>query len=232
MNIVGIIGGIAPESTVVYYKEITSSFLRRNKGNDYPQIIVNSINMKTMLDYLAVNNLDGLTDFLLVEIERLVNAGATVGLLASNTPHIVFDRLEKESPIPLLSIVELACREARAQSLKRVGLFGTRFTMQNTFYRDLFSREGIAIVTPDEISQGYIHDIYFSELVKGVVLETTKRHLLQIADQMMVEENIDGLVLGGTELSLILKNSVRDIPFLDTTQIHIEGILKYILIDG
>lgn len=232
MKIVGIIGGIAPESTVVYYKEIVDSFLHLNKENDYPQIIINSINMNKMLKFLTANNLDGLTEYLLGEIDKLAKADADFGLLASNTPHIVFERLTKDSPIPLLSIVELTCKKAKTLSFNRVGLFGTKFTMQNTFYKDVFSREDIDIVTPDDSSQNYIHNIYFNELVKGILLDNTKQSLLRIVDQMKVDENIDGLILGGTELPLILKDNDGDIPFLDTTKIHVEGIIEYLMRDN
>lgn len=228
MKIAGIIGGIAPESTVVYYKEIVNSFLRLNNGSDYPCVIINSINMTTMLDYLSKGDLDGLTKFLLSEIGKLAKAGADFGLLASNTPHIVFNRLQKESPIPLISIVEQACRKAKTLGLKKAGLFGTKFTMQNTFYKEIFTREGIELITPDEESQNYIHTIYFNELVKGIILDSTRENLLKIVDRMKSDENIDGLILGGTELPLILKNYDREIPFLDTTQIHVEGVMDYL----
>ncbi len=229
MKTVGIIGGIAPESTVVYYKEIVNSFLKLNKENNYPQIIINSINMNKMLKFLTDNNLDGLTTFLLDEINKLVKAEADFALLASNTPHIVFDRLKKDSPIPLLSIVELDSKKAKTLGLNKVCLFGTKFTMQSTFYKDVFFRENIEIVIPDEASQNYIHNIYFNELVKGILLESTKQNLLKIVDQMRVDKNIDSLILGGTELSLILKDNDGNIPFLDTTKIHVEGILEYLI---
>ncbi len=229
MKTIGIIGGIAPESTIVYYKEIVQSFLALNKENNYPQIIINSINMKEMLDYLASNDLDGLTQFLLAEIDKLEKAGADFGLLASNTPHIVFDRLKKGSKTPLLSIVELACRKAEAMKLKRVGLFGTKFTMKNTFYKEVFSLKDIFIITPDDESQEFIHRIYFDELVKGVFKDDTKSSLLKIIAKMKAVDNIDGLVLGGTELPLILKANDGDIPFLDTTKIHVEGIIEFLM---
>jgi aspartate racemase len=231
MKTVGIIGGIAPESTIVYYREIVSSFLNQNNGTDYPAIIINSINMKTMLEFFPAKDYDGLTKYLLSEIDKLARAGADFGVLASNTPHIVFDRLRNDSPIPLISIVEQACRKAKALGLKKAGLFGTRFTMQSTFYKDIFAREGITLVTPDTASQDYIHSVYFGELVKGILLGTTKEKLLQIADKMRDDENIEGLVLGGTELPLILQDKERDIPFLDTTKIHVEEIIELLMRD-
>ena len=232
MKTVGIIGGIAPESTVVYYKEIVAFFLQKFNGKDYPQIIINSINMKKMLDYLYVKDLEGLTEFLLLEIKKLSNAGADFAVLASNTPHIVFDRLIVSSPLPMLSIVELTCRKAKTLGLKRPGLMGTKFTMQNNFYKDVFADENIQIITPDENSQNYINNIYFNELVAGIFLNDTRQNLLRIADKMMANEQIDSLILGGTELPLILKGDDKNIPFLDTTKIHVEGIMEYLINDN
>ncbi len=231
MKTAGIIGGIAPESTIVYYKEIVNSFIKLTDEKVYPKIIINSIDMKKMLGQLNDNDLDGLTKFILEEIDKLVKAGADFGLLASNTPHIVFERIKKESPIPLLSIVELACKKAKSLGLKKVCLLGTKFTMRSNFYKDVFSREEIEIVTPDNESQDYIHRIYFAELVLGIFLDETKQKLLSIVDKMIATENIEGIILGGTELPLILKDGDREIPFLDTTMIHVEGVIEYLMRD-
>lgn len=229
MKTAGIIGGIAPESTIVYYKEIVNAFIKLTDEKVYPQIIINSIDMKKMLGQLNNNDLDGLTKYILEEIEKLVKAGADFGLLASNTPHIVFERLKKDSQIPLLSIVELTCKKAKSLGLKKVCLLGTKFTMRSNFYKDVFSREEIEIVTPDDESQDYIHKIYFAELVKGIFLDETKQKLLSIVDKMIADDNIEGIILGGTELPLILKDGDRKIPFLDTTMIHVEEVVKVML---
>lgn len=232
MKTVGIIGGIAPESTVVYYKEIIKEFQKRQNDGSYPKIIINSINMTEMLDFIKNNNADGLVNFLLAEIYKLSNADADFGLLASNTPHIVFDELRKKSPIPLLSIVELTCRKVKECGMKKVGLFGTKSTMQNTFYQDTFAKENIVVVIPDKQNQDYINEIYFSELVKGIYKDETRNKLLIIVEEMKLKERIEGLILGGTELPLILKEeNSKDIPFFDTAKIHIEGVVDKLLCD-
>jgi len=101
--------------------------------------------------------------------------------------------------------------------------------MRSNFYKDVFSKEEIEIVTPDDESQDYIHKIYFAELVLGIFLDGTKQKLLGIVDKMIASENIEGIILGGTELPLILKNGERDIPFLDTTMIHVEEVVKVLM---
>jgi aspartate racemase len=227
MKTVGIIGGIAPESTVVYYREIINEFLKRQTSGDYPQIIINSINMKKMLDFFPENNFNGLINYLSDEIYKLANSGADFGLLASNTPHIVFNELQEKSPIPLLSIVEQTCKKVKTFGLKKVGLFGTKFTMKNKFYHKEFEKEKIDIIVPSDNEQNFIHGIYFSELVKGIFKSETKNELLKIVDEMKLKDGIDGLILGGTELPLILKEEdSKDIPIFDTTKIHVEGIIN------
>jgi aspartate racemase len=234
MKIAGIIGGTGPESTVDYYRQIIALYRERNPDGNYPTIIINSINMKIMLDLVAANKLEELTDFLAEEVQRLARAGATFGLLAANTSHIVFDALMKRSPIPLISIIETACTAAVAQDMKRIGLFGTRFTMEGRFYPDVFERSGMTLVVPSPDERTYIHDKYMNELVNGIVLSETRDRLTAIARRMKAEEGIDGLALGGTELSLIIKDSEihtsnGSIPVLDTTKLHIEETVSQML---
>jgi len=225
----GIIGGIAPESTVEYYRGLVAAYRERVRDGSYPSIVIDSIDLKKMLD-LAGTSLEELTQYLLAELRRLADAGASIALLASNTPHIVFDELRRRSPIPLVSIVEAACAEAKALGLGRVGLFGTRFTMQGRFYPDVFSREGIALVLPSPEDQAFIHDRYMGELVHGVFRPETRDGLLAVVDRLVATERIEGLILGGTELPLILRDPAgRSIPFLDTTRLHVAAAMKQLL---
>jgi len=163
-------------------------------------------------------------------VQKLANAGADLGLLASNSPHIVFDELLSRSPIPLLSIVEAACEATKKLGLKRAGLFGTRFSMQGQYYPDVFSREGITLITPGAEEQVYIHDRYMNELVNGIILPETRERLLAIVDRLKAQEGIEGLILGGTELPLILtQEAYSGIPVLDTTRIHVERAVAQML---
>ena len=230
MKTLGIIGGTAPESTIEYYRLIISSYRNQKRDGSYPPIIINSIDMKKMLDLIGAYELAGVTDYLLGEVKKLARAGADLGLLASNTPHIVFEDLRRRSPIPLVSIVEATCEAVKALRLKKVGLFGTRFTMQGQFYHEVFSREGIALIVPGVDDQNYIHDKYMSEFVNGIFLPETREHLLTIVDRLKEKEEIQGLILGGTELPLILRDVLdRGIPFLDTTRIHAERAVAQML---
>jgi aspartate racemase len=230
MKTAGIVGGIAPESTIAYYRLIIATYRDRKRDGSYPPIIINSIDMKRMLDLIGRNQLTEVTDYLLSEVHKLASSGADFGLMASNTPHIVFDELNRQSPIPMISIVEVACQSAKALGLKRLALFGTRFTMQGGFYNDIFSKHGIVLTLPDINEQSYIHEKYMGELVNGVFLPETRQQLLTIANRLQETDNIQGVILGGTELPLILEDeSYGGIPFLDTTKIHVKEIVNQIL---
>jgi aspartate racemase len=230
MKTAGIIGGIGPESTIEYYRQILDGYRARQTNPGNPSIIINSVDVHKLLNWMAANELGAVTDYLLYEIKRLVRAGAAFGALAANTPHIVFDELQRRSPIPLISIVESTRDAAQALGMKRVGLLGTRYTMQGLFYPEVFSRAGIQIIVPTEAEQNYIHEKYLGELLKNIFLPETRDRLLAIIDQMKERDGIAGLILGGTELPLILRDSGHNgIPFLDTTKIHVERIVAELL---
>lgn len=216
------IGGVGPESTIDYYKNIIDLYRERQHDGSYPQFVINSINLKKGLDFMAVNDLGGMANFLLEEIEILARAGADFGLIAANTPHIVFDDIAPKSPIPLISIVEATCAAAKTRGLKKVTLFGTKYTMQADFYPKVFSREGIEVALPQPADQDYIHDKYLNELVPGNFLPETRAGLLAIVDRM--KGRIDGVILGGTELPLILREETHNrVVFLDTGKIHCQA---------
>lgn len=230
MKTLGIIGGLGPESTVDYYRAIIASYREQKQDGSYPSIIINSVDLKKIVDWITANELAKLTEYLVGEVHRLARAGADFGLVAANSPHIVFDDVGRQSPIPLISIVKATCDAAEALGLGRVGLFGTRFTMQGRFYPDVFSKAGITLVVPGIDEQAYIHDKYMTELLKDVFLPETRERLLAIADRMKERDRIQGLILGGTELPLILRDATHlGIPFLDTTQIHVKAAVKQLL---
>jgi aspartate racemase len=230
MKTVGIIGGIGPESTIEYYRSIIASYRRQQPDGSAPSIILNSISVQELLAMMNRDDLPAVIDYLVPEIKRLAAAGANFALIAANTPHIVFDEVQRSSPIPLLSIVEATCAEAKTRAIKRAGLLGTRFTMQARFYPNVFSREGIALVMPDAGEQAYIHDKYVNELLKDVFLPTTRERLLEIIRRMREQGQIECVVLAGTELPLILsQGEAAGIPLLDTTKIHVEAAVARLL---
>ena len=230
MKRIGIIGGTGPESTIEYYKRIISGYRTRVTDGSFPSIIINSINAAPLIEFVLARKLDDVTELLVPEIDRLAKAGADFGLIAANTPHVVFDAVSARSPIPLISIVEATADAAVACGLKRLALFGTRLTMESAFYPETFAGRNLAIFTPNDEERRYVHDAYMGELFHGVVRPETRDALVAIAAKMKERDGIDGLILGGTELSLILTEpTYAGLPVLDTTQIHVDAAVSMAL---
>jgi len=230
MKTLGLIGGLGPESTVDYYQRIIALFRQCTGGRNYPDLVIVSVDLRKGLDFMDANDLGGMSNYLLKAIEKLARAGADFGMISANTPHIVFDEVAPKSSIPLISIVEATRAAAKAQNLKRLALFGTRYTMQASFYPKVFARDGIELVVPDLHDEEYIHDKYMNELIPGKFLADTRNGLLGIVDRMKATDNIDGVILAGTELPLILRDPIHNgIPFLDTTKIHVEAAVNEML---
>ena len=230
MKTVGLIGGTGPESTIEYYRFIIEGYRARRDDGGYPSIFINSVNLQQLIAWINAGELDAIADYLVIEIEKLARAGADFGALAANTPHIVFDQIRERVSLPLISIVESTCDKVKALGLKRPGLFGTRFTMQGRFYPDVFSRNNLPLIMPNDGEQALIHEKYFGELLKNIFLPETRRQLLDIVDRMKARAGIDGLILAGTELPLLLRDSDHNgVPLLDTTKIHVETIVERLL---
>lgn len=223
---IGMIGGIAPSSTIDYYQRLISRFQERTGQREYPSILINSINLNYMMNLVNQEQLDELVDYLSEEIYVLEKAGAKVIFMASNTPHIVYEPLAQRVKAKMVSIVDSTIAHAKAKGYSRLGLFGTISTMEGDFYQDGFEAVGMEIITPMPDERKYIHKVYMEELVRGRFLPETKNHLVSIASRMYNEGQIECLILGGTELPLIMKTSdFEDIELLNTTKIHVEHIL-------
>lgn len=229
MRTVGIIGGLGPESTIDYYRSIIALYRERSPEAGYPHIIIDSLDVDKGIAMLDAGGYEDLAGYLAQGIERLVRAGATFACMAANTPHIVFPELERRSPIPLLSIVRATAQRTSTLGLKKVGLFGTGFTMGANFYPREFEQSGISLVRPSESEQRFIHAKYIGELLKNQFLAETRGAILGIAQRMKAEEGVEAIVLAGTELPLLLRDSASDIRFLDTTEIHVQAIVDELL---
>jgi len=224
------IGGLGPESTIDYYRSIITRYRARRPDAGYPHIIINSLDVDKGLAMLDADRLDELADYLAAGVELLVRAGADLGFIAANTPHLVFDDVQRRSAIPLLSIVRAAADRARALGLKKVGLFGTGFTMRASFFPKELQRAGIDLVMPTESERDFIHKKYIGELLNNQFLPETRNEILRIAHRMKSEDSIEAVILAGTELPLLLRDSGNTgIEFLDTTMIHVEAIVDALL---
>jgi len=230
MKTAGMIGGLGPESTIDYYRSILARYRARKPDSGNPHILINSLDVDKGIAMLDAGRLDDLADYLASGLESLRRAGADFGFIAANTPHLVFDELQRRSSIPLLSIVRATADHAKALRLKKVGLFGTGFTMRASFYPEEFERAGIALVTPTEPERDFIHKKYIGELLKNQFLPQSREEIMSIARRMQTEDGIEALVLAGTELPLLLRDAAdQGIEFLDTTVIHVEAVVDELL---
>ncbi len=222
---VGIIGGLGPESTIDYYRRIINGW-RATRPGSAPTMVIVSVDVDLTLAMVA-DNRPALVEYLAAAIERLRGAGATFGVISANTPHLVFDDLRARTPLPLVSLIEEAALAAGRLGLKRIGLLGTRFTMQAPFYPEVFARSGIEVVIPPPDDVTFVHDHYIGELLNGVFREETRAGMVAVIERLRDDRGIDGVVLGGTELPLLLKDAViAGLPVLDTTAIHVASILE------
>ena len=223
---IGIIGGLGPEATIEYYRIIVHRY--RQETGRFPYIIIDSLDMSEF-SCLCKKDLDrqATLTWLLDALKRLERAGADVAVIASNTPHIVFDELEKRSPLPMISIVEQTCREAAARGLKKLGLLGTQVTMSADFYHKKFAARHIDVVVPMKHEQDFIQEKLSTEIMFNIVTDATRKEFTAIIQRMIARDAIDGVILGCTELPLILTDEDCDIPLLNTSRIHAESVVQY-----
>ncbi|MDR3600285.1 MAG: amino acid racemase [Desulfosporosinus sp.] len=231
MKKIGMIGGFGPESTLEYYRLIIDKYRQQRGEGSLPEIVIYSMDMYTLLTLVEQERWEDVTEFLLKGVNTLHKAGADFGIISANTPHIVYDRLKSASSIPLISIVEETSKKANELGLQRVGLLGTSFTMRASFFQKVFTWNNISIVVPSKKEQDYIQQKLMTEIEFGQFFEETRNGLLTIVKRMIDEDLIEGLILGCTELPLILTKDEYNIPFLNTTKIHVESAIRYCLME-
>ena len=225
MTRVGIVGGLGPESTIDYYERILEAWERVDPATA-PSIVIDSLDVRLALHLVATDR-PALIEYLLASLRRLAGAGVDFAAMTANTPHIVFDELVALSPVPLISIVEVCAEEARRRGLHRLLLLGTRFTMEAPFYPAVCARCGVAVVTPGEADRSWVHERYVGELLRGDFRDDTRQAFIALVARLRGEHHLDGVILGGTELPLLLTApDIAGLPALDTTALHVAAIVE------
>lgn len=228
MKKLALLGGLGPEATVMYYQGIIEAFTPTYAERGYPEMIIESADLKTYLQLAEAGQWDEVAHRAAGRFESMRVAGAEVGAMTANTPHAVFDEVQAQTELPLISIVTAARDAAAALGLKRPGLLGTGFTMASDFYPKTFAQAGMAVVIPPEDQRIWIHDKIFSEIELGVIKPETCAQFVSIVKDLARDQVIDGVILGCTELPLVLKPGDVDLPLLDTTAIHVAALVKAI----
>lgn len=229
MKKLGLIGGMGPESTIPYYHDIVYGVQEKMKDGGFPLLTVESVNVFDVLDYCDKKEYDKLVDYLMKAINNVIMSGADFAALSANTPHIVFDELKKRSTIPLISIIDSLYDEVVKRKMKKVGLLGTKFTMKGEFFKKKFLENNIKIYIPNDDEIEYINEKITKELELGIVNQDTLKEFIEIIDRMIYEDEIEGLILGCTELPLLFKGVPMPIDLLDTMEIHVKAIVDYIV---
>lgn len=225
MAVVGVVGGLGPESTIDYYRRILDLWARHDPATA-PAIVIDSLDVRRALRLVEVDR-PALAEYMLASLRRLARAGVDFAVMTANTPHIVFDEIAARSPVPLLSIVEVCAREAQARGLRRLALLGTRFTMEAPFYPAVCARYGIVVVAPGDADRAWMHERYVGELLEGEFREDTRREVISLVSRLRRDAGIDGVIFGGTELPLLLPMPVvAGVPVLDTTALHVAAVVE------
>ena len=229
MKKLGLVGGMGPESTVPYYRGIIYGVRERMGSNVLPFLSLESVDVFDIKRFCNEGRYDERTGYLLAAVRNLAAAGAEFAALSANTPHIVFDQLKQQTPIPLVSIIEAACEEAERRGLSRLGLMGTIFTMKGSFFKKPFEEKGIQVISPREEEMAYINEKIYTELEFADVREGTREGLVRIIRRMVEEDGIQAIILGCTELPLALDDRISPVPCLDTMKIHIRTLVDGIV---
>ena len=228
MNTLGIIGGMSPESTAAYYTQINRLINRQKGGNHSAPILLASVEFQEIVDCQQRGDWHKAGEILAQAARTLEQAGADAVLLATNTMHKVAAPIQVAIGVPFLHLLDSVAERIRTQGIRTVGLLGTRFTMQDAFYREGLAARGIQAIVPDECVQAEIHRIIFEELCVGHFPENSRRFYVQ-AIERLAAQGAQGIILGCTEIGLLVRPEDTAAPLFDTTVIHVQAAAEFIL---
>ena len=226
MKKIGLVGGTGPESTLMYYKELNSRIDKITNKTQMPDIVIESVDFRKAWNFVSSGRYDLLKDYLAEKIKCLKNSGAEVISLTAVTMHMVYEELVKETGVSLISIPQSVCKEATNKGYKRILLLGTIFTMEQDYMKKDFFEAEIEVFIPDEDDRKLVAKRIFEELELGIVKESTLSEFQNIIDKMRSQYGVEAVVLGCTELPLLLNSSNCSIPCLDSVEIHINDLIN------
>jgi len=228
MKTIGLIGGLSWHSTVTYYQIINRYINQKLGASHSAKCIVDSVDFQFIEERLAANDLPGAAPLLCEAARRLENAGADFIIICSNTMHANFEKIQKSVSIPLLHIAELTARRLEDEGIKKIGLLGTKFTMEKPFYKEILERSGVEVIVPPEKDRLKIDEIIIYELCREKFPEESKKYFLSVIEELH-KKGARGIILGCTEIDLLIKQRDTSVPLFDTTKIHAEKAAEYAL---
>lgn len=223
---IGIVGGVSPQSSALFYSKIIEKHFKKFQNQYYPEIVMFSVNFDKVKDLQKLPDQEEYINEFVKAIESLANAGADFAVIASNTPHRIFSELASKTSINLLSIVDCVTNHAKHMKYNKVLLLGTIYTMRENYFKNGFKAEKIETIVPSDEEQEMINDIIFNELVIGENNEKSKSYLINLIKRYPA----DAVILGCTELPMIIKKEDISIPIIDSTDIFAEATLNFALL--
>jgi aspartate racemase len=228
---IGILGGMSPESTVEYYIHITRTYTERFGDYGYPQIVINSVSFQPYVDWPNAGRWDLVAGGLSQAARELEAAGVDFIVIATNTMHLVFDQVQASVGVPMLSLLDAVAEAIRARGIETVGLLGTSFSMEKGFYQEKLASRGITVLVPEASDRAYVNDVIYNELVAGQIRDESRAGYVTIIDGLAAR-GAEGVILGCTEIPLLVGKADVALPLFDTTTIHAEAALNYALGEG
>lgn len=228
MKKLGLVGGISWISTIDYYRYMNEMVNEKLGGMNYAECLIYSVNFQDVHDRLAQNDWAGVLELVAAACNNLKTAGAEAIVLCANTMHLIAEKIEEEIQLPLIHIAQATATAIRQQGLKKVGLLGTRFTMQQDFFKNKLAEQGIETIVPAREDQDYIVKVIDEELHKGIVLPQSKAGYRVIIDEL-IRKGAAGIILGCTEIPLLIKQEDVAVPTFDTTRIHSKAAVDFAL---
>ena len=229
MKKIGLVGGTGPESTLMYYKELNTGIDEATGGKSMPEIAIESVNFRKAWELVSAGQHQELADYLSKKVRNLAAGGAEVISLTAVTMHMVFDEVEKNTGVSLVSIPQAVCKAALEKGYRKVGLLGTMVTMEQDFMKKDMQRAGIEVIVPDQDGRELIAKRILEELELGIVKESTRQEFNAIIKDMQQTYGIEAVVLGCTEIPLLLNDTNCVLPCLDSVAIHIERLKELAL---
>ena len=226
MKILGLIGGISWISTIDYYRYINLAVNKRLGGNEFSECIIYSVNYGEIIRHNEAQDFEGTFNIISEACEHLKNSGAVAIVLCANTMHMFADALEEKIGLPVIQVAVATATEIHKNGLKKIGLLGTKLTMEMDFFKQKLAAQNIESIIPNEDDRNFIHEKIFSELGKGIIKDETKSRYLSIIEKL-ISEGVEGIVLGCTEIPLIIKQSDVNVPVFDTSSIHSEAAVAW-----
>ncbi|MDR7210878.1 aspartate/glutamate racemase family protein [Flavobacterium piscis] len=227
MKKIGLIGGISWVSTSDYYKLINLGINEKLGGLNFSECLVYSFNYADIKKNNDANDWDSTFKMLLKGCEFLKSGGAEAIVLCANTMHLIADKLQKEIDLPIIHIAAVTAVEIQKKEIRKVGLLGTKFTMELDFFKDKLADKGIETIIPiSENDKDFIHYTIFEELGRNLVTDETKKRYLEIANEL-IKNGAEGIVLGCTEIPLVIKADDLSVPVFDTTLIHANSAIDF-----